>query len=333
MTIQDPRILITLLNDLIEELRYWKITARETLDQMSWHQRKSEEKVSQALYHASIIQDQAKNDQKLVDQANDEVAQLLSNCYQVLEKAQQNLAAAQNTQNQAQSTLNDWEYQLGIAIDWLRRAEARLELAINEREQAEFILSSAESELQSAQSALTSCQNSGYTDKDGQYHAPNCSGQQARVSQAQKKVQAAIARLNKAIEEEKAAREEVARAQARVNCCRNAIGYAQTAVYQANITLNYAHNALSFAERSLENADAARREVDRAQLEASNEQEMADLMSLAVNNARNFTEEARNDFKGAEKQGNSAQCLEIGVTREIEYRVESLIEFNRPFQF
>ena len=66
MTIQDPRILINLLNDLIEELRYWKITARETLDQMSWHQRQSEEKVSQALYHASIIQDQAKNDQKLV---------------------------------------------------------------------------------------------------------------------------------------------------------------------------------------------------------------------------------------------------------------------------
>jgi hypothetical protein len=57
MTIQDPRILITLLNDLIEELRYWKITitTRDTLDQMSWHQRQSEEKVSQALYHASIM--------------------------------------------------------------------------------------------------------------------------------------------------------------------------------------------------------------------------------------------------------------------------------------
>ena len=143
MTIQDPRILITLLNDLIEELRYWKITTRDTLDQMSWHQRQSEEKVSQALYHASIIQDQAKNDQKLVDQANDEVTKLLSNCYQVLEKAQQNLTAAQNTQNQAQSTLNHWQTQLNLALAWLERAEARLQSAISERQQAEFTLRSA----------------------------------------------------------------------------------------------------------------------------------------------------------------------------------------------
>lgn len=333
MAIQDPRILIILLNDLLEELKRWTITTRDTLTDMSWYQNQGEEKVTQAQYKAAIVQDKAKNDRKIVDYAQEEVTQLLSNCYRALDDAQDNLVQAENSQNQAQSTANHWKRELNLAIAWLERAKARLTRAIMEREDAEVNLRNAESDLRSAEAALSSCRNSGYTDKEGRYHAPNCSGEQSRVSAAQAAVQNATRRLNQAIAEENAARQEVAQAQARVNCCRTAVGYAEKALNLANIALNNAHQAISFAERSLENAHAAQREVERADIEAIKEQEMADLMSLGVNKAQTFTEEARSDFKGAEHLGDSAQQLEVSVSRELEERLESLIEFNRPCLF
>lgn len=330
MTIQDPRILIILLNDLLEELKRWTITTRETSTDMSWYQNQAEEKVIQAQYNAAIIQDQASNDQKAVDQANDEVAQLLSNCYQGLENAQQNLRQAENSEHQVQSTLKNWQTELNLALAWLEKAEARLQRAIEERKKAKIDVRNAELELQNAQVALSLCQNSGSTDDKGRYHAPNCYRQEARVIRAKNACKDAIQSLNQAIEEEAGARDELTQAQLRVNCCRSAVGYSTQAVRTANIALNHANSALSFAERSLENAHAAKREVERAQIEAKNEQEIANLMSLAVNTAQKLTEEARSDFKEAENLGNLAQRLEVAVSRELEDRVESLIELNRP---
>jgi chromosome segregation ATPase len=333
MTVQNPRTLIVILNDLIEDLRRWKMTTRDTLTNMSWHQRQGEEKVIQAQYHAAIVRDQADKDQQEVDYAKSEVEQLLSKCYQAQENARQNLVQAQQAQKRAKSTLSHWQEELQLALAWLAQAEARLRIAITERVAAENNLNSAYYSLQSAKSELSSCENSGYTDKEGKYHAPNCSSQRAAVSNAQANVSQAQNRLNAAIAEEKAAEKEVRQAKARINCCTNAVGYGQQAVSSANIALNYANDALSFAEHSLENAQAASRAVEQAQIEAISEQEMADLMSLAVNTAQRFTNESRRDFQEAQHLGDSAQRLEIAVSKELEQRVEYLIELNRPFQF
>lgn len=333
MTVQDPRTLIIILNDLIEDLRRWKMTVRDTLTDMSWHQRQGEEKVIQAQHYTAVVRDQAEKDQQDVNYARSEVEQLLSRCYQAQENARQNLIQAQQAQKRAQSTLSHWQEELQLALAWLGQAEARLRIAITERAAAEINLNSTYHSLQSAQSALSRCENSGYTDKHGKYHAPNCSSQRAAVSSAQANVEIAKRRLEAAVNEEKAARREVERAKARVNCCQNAVGYSQQAVSSANIALNYADDAVSFTERSLENVQAATRLVEQASKEAISEQEMADLMSLAVNTSESFTNESRRDFQEAQHLGDSAQRLEISVSKELEQCVENLIEFNRPFRF
>ncbi|NES70408.1 MAG: hypothetical protein F6K24_36940, partial [Okeania sp. SIO2D1] len=238
MTIQDPRILIILLNDLLEELKRWTITTRDTLTDMSWYQNQGEEKVTQAQYHAAIVQNQANNDREAVDSADNEVNQLLSDCYQALDNAQQNLRQAENSQHEAQSTLNHWETELNLAQIWLEQAEARLQSAIKEREQAEIDVRNKESDLQSAETALSNCESSGHTDDEGRYHAPNCSGESARVSRAESAVLDARQNLDRAIAEEAAARNEVRRAQARVNSCYSAVGYAQEADSRASVAFN-----------------------------------------------------------------------------------------------
>ncbi len=330
MSAQDPRILILILDNLIDELRRWNITTSDTLREMSWHQRQAQEKVDQALHHAGIVVNRATQDRQEVNNAIQEVAQLLSNCQAAINNALHNLNQAQQQQRIAESTFVHWQRELTAALAWLERAKARLARAIQERQAAETALSSAQFALSSAQSALSSCESSGYRDKEGRYHQPDCSGYRASVSSAQAEVFRAQQRLNTAIVEEQAAKVEVAQAQARVNCCQNAVGYSHQAVSHASVAVEQAHQALNAAERSLENAKAAQRAVNGAQEEAIAEQEAADLMVMAVRASQDLTGEANDNFQNAQKMGDSAQRLATIVSQELEDRVEHLIELNRP---
>ena len=58
-------------------------------------------------------------------------------------------------------------------------------------------------DVNAASAAFAACQRSGYTDKDGKYHAPNCQRQEAALRQAQARLRQAQAELQNAREWQK----------------------------------------------------------------------------------------------------------------------------------
>ncbi len=70
-------------------------------------------------------------------------------------------------------------------LDWLQE---RLNYWLNE-------VRRRQEEVRRAEAALARCQASGYRDRDGHYHAPNCSTQEAALRQAQLRLQEAEAEL------------------------------------------------------------------------------------------------------------------------------------------
>ena len=329
MSVLDPRVLRRILEDLAEELKRWQVTTSDTLDEMLWHQRQGEEAVAQARHRAGIVMSQSEEDQYKVDTATAEVSKLISDCYQAIDDAKRNLQQAQNGYQEARTVLQHWNQKLQAALAWLSRAKKRLRLAHEELQAARSALASAEADLSYARSALRSCENSGYKDKDGNYHPPNCSSESAAVSAAEVAVSRAKKRVSAAQAEVNAAEIEVAQAEARVRCCETAIGYGKQAVQCGENALVYANQALGNAERSLEEAQAAQRSVNRAQKEATQEREAADLMAIAVDQAETLTSNAYQDFQNAEQTGGSAQRFSTMVSQELEERVESLIDLNR----
>jgi chromosome segregation ATPase len=333
VSLQHPRILMVVLDDLVDELRRWQITTTDTLADMSWHQRQGEEKVSQTWHYAGIILNQLEQDRQAVEDAIAEVNQLLTDCDRALQIAQKSLNQAEASERHARSTLSHWQGELNAALDWLARARARLKLALIELDAARNNLYQAEFDLSSARSALSRCESSGYTDSNGNYHHPNCSSQRAAVSQAENAVAQAKTRLYEAEQEVNAARDEVARAQARVDCCTNAVNYSQRAVSEAIKAVDYGEDAVNAAERSLENARAARRATLSAETEVIAEQEAAESMVVKVRNAEKLTEEANRDFQHASHTADSARRLVTMVSQELADRIENLAELNRPIPF
>ncbi len=67
-----------------------------------------------------------------------------------------------------------------------------------------------EAAVRQGQAALTRCQNSGYYDRDGHYHPPNCSAQEAALYQAQRQLAEAQPELQKVQQAKRAVNEAVA---------------------------------------------------------------------------------------------------------------------------
>jgi len=88
-------------------------------------------------------------------------------------------------QGEAQDALQAAEQEIRRTLDWLQE---RLNHWRNE-------VSRRQEEVARAGAALTRCQASGYTDRDGRYHAPNCSAYEQALRQAQARLREAEAEL------------------------------------------------------------------------------------------------------------------------------------------
>lgn len=88
-------------------------------------------------------------------------------------------------QGEAQDALQAAEQEIQRTLDWLQE---RLNHWRNE-------VSRRQEEVARAGTALTRCQASGYTDRDGRYHAPNCSAYEQALRRAQSRLREAEAEL------------------------------------------------------------------------------------------------------------------------------------------
>lgn len=331
MAVTDPRKLISILEDLTEEIRRFTTTVNDTAQAASHCQQQAQERISQGKYKVGILQNSVSEDEVQIAQVNGEVSRQLSLSYQAVDEAHQTLDTANNVHAVATATLKKWEKELQIALRWLQQAEIRLAQAIAEYNAARTNLARAENNLAMAQAALTSCRNTpGYTDSNGKYHPPpSCNREETAVAAAIAEVRQAQNRLQKAEYEVTSAKAEVAQAQARVDCCQNAVNLSQKAVQISVDAIADANESMIYGERSLEEAKAAEKSVNLAQDKAIEERENLEKLIGAVNAAQEVTQQAQIYYQQVTHLAESTyQYAKLG-NKEIENRRNILYQLNR----
>jgi exonuclease VII small subunit len=317
----DPRVIIVALEDLLQELRLWSARAGQTLAAAAQVQRQAREAAERAFHRASIIFDEAMQDEERVGKVRSAVAGLLSECHTGRDAATRTLDDAHQTLDAATSTLDFWEEELRKALAWLERARARLARAIAEYERARSAYERAQREMERAYSRYNSCLN----DKN----RSNCDREARDVRSAQEELQKAEYFLRLAQAEVIAAQEEVEAAEARVRCCSNAVEYATQAVTVASETVSLAEQAANSAERSLEFAQAAERGALVAKEKVEEEVAVAEQMLTNARAVVSATDQAAAHLSAADNAEESAQRHVIGAGHELEYRLQLLHQINR----
>ncbi|GEM_PF-2354688 len=323
---KNPRQLIQILQDLTDEIKRFTTTVNDTIKSANYNQKSANERINQGLHQAGIINNLVAEDQAKIQEVKAEITELSVKCDQAVEDAHNTVTEVTNAQNLANDTLRIWENELEKALNWLHRAEIRLERAIQEYNEALQDVESAKYQLQSAQSSLSSCLS--YRDSEGR--GKDCSGEYARVAQAEANLERAIIRLQEAEIELRDAQDEVERAKARVNCCRRAVAYAQEAVKHSESALENAKEALISAERSLEEIKTTEKFMIKAEDIIVFAQENAENMMIQVKEAQRLTDEAQNFYRQAENLGDATYNYASLGSREIEDKINNLIQFNRP---
>jgi chromosome segregation ATPase len=322
MSSHDPRMVAIALEDLVQELGVWSIRASQSLAEALYTQRQAKERTERMWHQACIVMDQAKQD-------DERVAELLSDTAAMVEKslvgkddAGLTLEACDRAVQVATSTRDFWDEQLQIALEWLKRAEARLARALAEYESARSAYYYAERELERAISRYNACRNDP--------ERKNCNSEANAVNAAQDALQQAAYRLQLAEAEVMAAREEVEAARARVQCCSNAVEVADQAVNLSAQAYSEAQHAVNSVERSLEFANAANQHAYAAKETATEEMQMAEAMGAVTREAISLTDEANTHFTNADRLEEAAQRYAKGGTYEMRHRLTSLYLLNRP---
>ena len=322
MSSYDPRVIAIALEDLSQEMLSWSARAAQTLDSTSYIQRQAKEAAERAFHRASVLFDEAQQDEEHVHNAIAAVDALMGECQNGRNVAADTLRQAEEVLREATSTLEYWEDELAKALAWLARAEARLERAIAEYNEALRAFEYAKSALERAHSRYQSCLN----DKN----RSNCNSEASDVNSAQDALRSAAYRLQLAQEEVNAARAEVAAARARVQCCTNAVEYATNAVNIASAAESEAQQALNSAERSLEFAQAAEQSTLVAKEKVSQEVAAAEQTLAVTRAAMSTTDDAATRLAAADAAEESAQRYALGAGHELEHKLQLLYQINRP---
>ncbi|MFL6282062.1 MAG: hypothetical protein ACJ74Q_02715 [Pyrinomonadaceae bacterium] len=318
----DPRVIAIALEDLSLEMRSWSARASQTLEASSYIQRQAKESVERAIHRASVLLDEARQDEERVLGVCAAVDALLGECRNGRDIAAVTLGQAERALDDATSTLEHWEEELRKALAWLARAEARLERALVEYDRALRAFEQAQAALERARSRYQSCLN----DKN----RSNCNSEANAFNSAQDEVRSAAYRLQLAQEEVNAARAEVAAARARVQCCTNAVELATRAQSVARAAESEAQQALNSAERGLEFAQAAEQAALVAKEKVGEEVAAAEQMLAVTRSAASTTDEAAAHLVAADTAEESAQRYARGTGHELEHKLQLLHQLNRP---
>jgi len=327
MSINNPDILLPLLDDLIDHLQKWSYRTSDTMNESDRMQLLATNMLEEYKHKVAVVKNQSEEDLLLAERTELEVVGLVQKSQSELQSATILLAQSTVTLSKATSTKQHWESELMKARVWLETAKAELRSAILELSNAEQELQVAKNELYYAERALQDCQNSYVVDKNGNKRRRDCSGYASAVSSARTRVNRARNWVSQAQTQKNYAEAEVARARARVNFCTDKLAYAEKAVKDAALACDFAKQSLSFAERSCEEAQAAKASQERAMEKAIQQKELVEEMLAKLLVAISEHGDAHYKQRDAESYANTAQNLLRNGVQELDIRLDFLRKF------
>lgn len=315
----DPLRLASGLDVLVDELERWTSATREVIHTADQTQRKAADQANRIMQKARLIANQAQQDIDLVDQTDTEVTRLEAVTKDTHQRAVDFIRLGNSALEAANQTYTYWKNELTKAHDWLKRAEARLAVAILALQQAMQRVSECEYIVQAAQGQLNDCRS-----QSGR----NCSGPARALGEAKQQLIEAYAWLEVTKVEWAAAQQEVVEAMARVKGCEGAVGFSVQAVETASKSDTQVQEAKAQTDQSLSHTSAACKLWLKTQKTAEREKEIADDLIREASALEHTINETVVHLTNAIRSGENAQRYALDGRREVNYRADQLRLLN-----
>ena len=320
MSSRDPRILISVLRNLEDEIERFTQESSETLRQVEYAQRCAQERVQQAQKWQAVVADQVSSNSESVEEKSIVADEFLRQCDEAIDVAHETISSANAAKERADATLAHWNNELQLALAWQERAEIRVAAAERAYAQAKSNFESAQRDLERANANLRRCNNDS--------ERRDCRSEARACDRALAALEVAALELDAAETELQEARIELELARARVRCCREAVGYSEEAVEHAASAQERANEALNYAERGQENAKSASRASDNALAKTNQAEDEAEQAGIKIGLAEDSTQQAFTFVQSARNMNDSAHRLSRLGIRDLGDRVSSLIKLN-----
>lgn len=275
MSGHDPLRIAQVIGDLAHEVEAWVRYAQEAMSHGERSQALSFADAQEAERTAAIAADQLSIDQADIRDGEGRLAALEERLSSLQQRVDITGAQAHQLVAAAQAANSGWLAERDMALDWLARAQARLDLARQERAAAEVAVRAADSNLQAASRTLDACKRDPNT--------RDCSGPARYFDRCADDLGYAQHRLGLAVEEERAAEVELAAAAARVECCERALAHAARAANDANAAATLMDHARAETDKCGGHTRSARNFTDTA-LAAADDEDVA--VAAMVDSAR-----------------------------------------------
>ena len=327
----DPRYLLVILDDLMQELARWSSRASEEQTRASYVARQAREEVDQAGRRGAVVRNQTEADRRTVKDTAASVSRCTSKCEHGLKAAKQAEEETQKLRQTVESTMAHWTEQLARAKDRHEQMRNRFQEAERAEHKAEAALQQAKVELSNAKIALKQCQAQAILGaKDAFGSRLDCSAARARVATAQKSLAASEIGLARARSEHAIAKRELELAEERVQACQRAVGHSNQAAVWAVLACGDVSIAVTVAEQAAESARRVRRDITTAERHASRQEKATAAMIAAARDATHEIEEAKILGQQAVRSEASAQRHLSHAASEIAFRMDQLRAFNHP---
>lgn len=326
----DPRQVQILIENLVDDTRRLVQQAAAGADAARAHLLQVEEQSETMHRYAVAVGEDARHLAGAVEQCHATVGHARTDAHAARDRSDHATTEAENALGAAQSALHHWTGRLDDARAWQRSAERREEEARSAVARAQRDVDTARAEERYAAEALNRCENSGYRDKDGRWHQPNCSGEigayarcQANLAEARRILQIAEAELDEAERDLARARETVAICTENVHLCEDAVAQAHQATQEAARARDHAADA----DRAVDEAADAARIAERHSRDAATAAESALAGAVAADVE---VRAARDEWTRASGAAGAALDAHHRGRREADDLVDLLRDFDTP---
>jgi hypothetical protein len=327
MGINNPDILLPLLDDLIKKFQKWNYIASDIVSDSDRLQNIAYNLLSQEKQKVAILKNQLEDDTNSISSIKNEIDPLQNECDFELHETQKLISETQSILSESKSSLTYWENELSKAMAWSERANERLRVAEINNENTKIQVKSAQEELRQAKQALENCRNSETTDKDGNKVKPNCTYEESWVRDAEKQLRIAQQNLRNAELELTDSKNEVQKANECVNRCQKAVELTTKTVSFANKTDGLANDSSIYAKKSKEECQAAKYSQIQTENKLKEEKEKLNNSLALLDKVINNCDVSFQNNKRAIELTDSAQNFISKGIQDLEIRLDFLRSF------
>lgn len=327
MGINNPDILLPLLDDLVEKFQKWNYIASDIVSESGRLQNIASDLLTQEKQKVAILKNQVEDNANSIRSIKNEIDSLQGKCDFELQNSQKLKSETQIIISEAESTLTFWESELSKALAWLEKANERLRVAEINYENAKMQVKNAQEELRQAKQELENCRSSESTDEDGNEVEPDCSFEESWVRDAEKQLRIAQQNLRNAELELTDAKNDVQKANECVNRCQKAVELATKTVSFANKTDGLADDSSIYAKKSKEECQAAKYSQIQTENKLKEEKEKLNNSLDLLDKVTNNCDESFQNNKRAIELTDSSQNFSSKGIQDLEIRLDFLKRF------